>query len=323
MLPMLSGITRSLRCKGLRGTARLARNTCLWNAMRMARRRLATIEVHGYKLTVDLNDPGLSRQLFIYGDRERALGYILRRILSEGMRVLDVGGNIGYYPLMESMLVGPRGTVHVLEPFPPNFELLGRNVRLNGRQDTIHCHRVAALDRVGRQPFFISQASNLGTMFPATSDTGTALDLTGDAIKVPTVDLDTFLKPLEKIDLVRMDPEGAEVAIIRGLLPSIRAGRFNGRVITEIHASRYDETTNNFRAVLSDVFALGYRAEFVTSDNEQAGHFRDRGYRPEVCLQESNTVSRGIYTDVKARDVIDLVGEIGAMRDLVLVKSAA
>lgn len=288
--------------------------------LKLVRKRFATVRVHEFKMTLNLQDHGLSRQVFIYRDRERVLGYILRSLLTEGMNVVDVGGNIGYYPLMESVLVGETGTVYVLEPLPSNFELLNRNVRLNKLQSRIHTHMLAAFDAIGQQRFYVSRASNLGTMFPSTPDTYTTLDLTGEHIVVRTVDLSTFLQPLEKIHLIRMDPEGAEVGIIRGLLPSIRSGLFDGRVITEIHPRRYDEGCNNFRSVLREMFALGYYPELVTSDSESAPCFRDRGYSPEECLRESNTLTRGIYRNFREEDVLDLVTTVGAMRDLILAK---
>lgn len=301
------------------GAGRLARNLLLWHGLRALRRRFGVVPIHDFRMILDLSDQGLSRQLFIWRDRERVLGHILRKIVKPGMRILDVGGNIGYYPLMECRLVGKEGTVYVLEPFPPNFELLNRNLELNGCQDRVSTHMVAASDKPGRERFYTSFASNLGTMFPDTSDTGIARDLTGEHIDVATVDLSSFIHPLEKIDLIRMDTEGAEVPILRGLLPAIRAGHFDGRLVIEIHASRYSET-NDMAAVLGELFCVGYYPEAATSEDESFSAIRDRGYRPQEIIRESNKVWRGIYSGLKEQDLIDAIGQIGAIRDLVLAK---
>lgn len=317
---MLAGLMRTVRNRGILGTAKFAANLMTWHLLRFCRRRFVTASIHDYRMVLDLRDPGLSRQLFVVRDRERVLGQILTGLLRKGMSVIDVGGNLGYYPLMESSLVGEEGKVYVLEPFPPNFELLNRNVRLNARENTIKTYMLAALDAVGQKPFHVAVASNLGTMFPRTSDTGIALGLTGRCIEVETVDLSTFLQHLGKIDLIRMDTEGAEVGILRGLIPAVASGLFDGCIAVETHASRYDDGDNDIRPVLEELFALGYRPGVVTSEDEAVSCLRDRGYEPRSVVRESNTMFRGIYPAVGNEDVLTLVKQIGAIRDLVLVR---
>jgi len=316
---MFMRLVKTIRNRGLLGTVCMVRNILLWRLFRLIRKRYAVARVHQFRMLLDLNDEGLSRELFVCRDRERTLGRILRTLLKPGMRVLDVGGNLGYYPLMEAVLVGQSGSVHVLEPCPANYELLTRNVELNARQDIIRPYMLAAFDSVGRQRFWLSRASNLGTMFPKTTDTGRALQLTGDTIEVETVDLSSFLRRIPPVDLIRMDTEGAEVPILRGLLPAVRSGLFGGSIVTEVHPSRYS-AENDISSVLSELFSVGYQAEYLSSDDETMPSIRSRGYRPEAIIRESNTKCRGIYRTVRPDDVLTLVAESGAVRDLVLAK---
>lgn len=314
---MIARGVRTVKNRGPKGAVLMLWRTVLWRALRLCRQTRATIGVHGFRMIVNLNDPCLSRELFVCRDRERTLGWILRRVLEPGMNVLDVGGNLGYYPLLESGLVGKKGRVYALEPFPPNFELLVSNIALNGREDRITAYEVAASDRVGKARFHVSRASNLGTMFATGKSTG--LQLTGQVIEVSTTDLTRIIDEMDRIDLIRMDTEGVEVPILRGLMAAIRSGSFTGRIVTEIHADSYG-ADNDIVPVLEELSTLGYRSEFVSSDDEPSQTFRLQGYEPERTVRESNTRVRGIYRDISRDDLCQLVCEEGAVRDLVLAK---
>ena len=87
--------------------------------------------VFNYRLYLDTSDRGLSRTLFLFGKREIDHYKMLQGILEPGMQILDIGANIGYYALMESLVIGPNGQVTAIEPMLPNIEMLKRNIELN------------------------------------------------------------------------------------------------------------------------------------------------------------------------------------------------
>ncbi|MDP7486313.1 MAG: FkbM family methyltransferase, partial [Dehalococcoidia bacterium] len=87
--------------------------------------------VFNYSLYLDTSDKGLSRTLFLFGRREIDHYKMLQEILEPGMQILDIGANIGYYAVMESLAIGPNGKITAIEPMPPNIEMLKRNVALN------------------------------------------------------------------------------------------------------------------------------------------------------------------------------------------------
>ena len=62
---------------------------------------------------------------------------MLQAILEPGMNVLDIGANIGYYAIMESILVGTSGNVVAIEPMLPNIKMLRKNIELNNLTDSI------------------------------------------------------------------------------------------------------------------------------------------------------------------------------------------
>jgi FkbM family methyltransferase len=62
---------------------------------------------------------------------------VLPKIVARGDSVYDVGAHVGYFSLIFSRLVGPRGTVYAFEPFERNFSYLCRHVALNGLTNVV------------------------------------------------------------------------------------------------------------------------------------------------------------------------------------------
>ena len=98
---------------------------------KLLKQRFVEINVHNYRMIVDLNDPGISRTLIHFGTREKDHIYILNKELSSGSVIIDLGANIGYYTLMEANIVGNDGYVYALEPSPSNVDMLRKNISLN------------------------------------------------------------------------------------------------------------------------------------------------------------------------------------------------
>jgi Type I restriction modification DNA specificity domain. len=72
---------------------------------------------------VDLRDKGISEHLILYRKREFFTTDYIQKVLPENAIVIDIGGNIGYYTLLESQIVS-KGHVYSIEPVPGNFSLL-------------------------------------------------------------------------------------------------------------------------------------------------------------------------------------------------------
>jgi FkbM family methyltransferase len=284
------------------------------------KKRYVNKKILDFKLTLDTNDIGLSKELYIWNDREQQLRFILKELLADGMTVLDVGGNIGYYPIMEATLIGASGRVHVLEPYPPNYTLLLRNIALNAFEGKIIAHPLAANHKEGIAQFHISEASNLCTMHPTNRDGSKIDDLTGKVIEVSTIDLSKFIQKNNLgniIDIVRMDTEGAEVNILSGLVSAIQEKLFTGIIIFEVHTNKYHQK-NDINSVMRELFQLGYYPSFVTSDDESKTTLNKEGYTPKRTIQVSNKKSRGIYTNIDKETVIRHLADTGDIRDVVL-----
>ncbi|MFW6079408.1 MAG: FkbM family methyltransferase [Gemmatimonadota bacterium] len=316
-----AALVRKLRRYGPVGSAVLGAHALnYWVRKHVLRRRYFVRSVHDYRLRLDLRDPGLARDLAVRGRREEQLKYILDRLLRPGQTVLDVGANVGYYAILEARRVGPEGHVYAIEPEPHNFRMLNANVRLNGLERRIETVHAGAADRPGRMRLLVSELSNLHT-FRRQSRAGDARRaLRGESVEVETVTLAGFLRGRRPVDLIRMDIEGFEVEVLTGLLPAIEDGTFGGAIVFEAHTPDYGGE-HDIREPLRRLFERGYRARWVTSNDEPEPRLRGRGYEPTTEIETAGLRRRGVYEDVAADDLLELVFREGGVRDVALVRA--
>lgn len=131
-----------------------------------------------------------------------------RQLLAPGQVVIDVGANIGYYALTAALGVGPSGRVVAFEPGPAPAARLRENAALNGLSN-LEVREAAVADRAGRLALHLGEDSEANSLFDA------GPDAVGQ-VEVQVVTLDEQVAELERIDLIKIDAEGAEVSVIRG-----------------------------------------------------------------------------------------------------------
>ena len=165
------------------------------------------VDVEGFRLALDTADPSVCGPILAQGRWEPHLTGVLRRYLRSGMRVVDVGANIGYYTMLAATLVGPEGTVTAFEPNSENCRLILMSVATN-QLANIRLFPLALAEKAGCEHFSTHIGSN-GGLVSASHSLGT-----GYGVVVPTARLDTFVEP--PLDFVKMDVEGAEHRVLRG-----------------------------------------------------------------------------------------------------------
>lgn len=149
------------------------------------------------------------------GAYEPHLTAVFERHCRPGMRVVDVGANLGYFSLLASRLVGPAGKVVALEPNSENCRLLLSSLRLNGSTN-VELFPVAADAAPGWAYYATHVGSNGGLV-----DDADLLARFGTV--VPTFRLDDLVD--EKVDLLKMDVEGAEGRVVQGATRIIEKDR--------------------------------------------------------------------------------------------------
>jgi len=275
-------------------------------------RRYFEKRIYDYRLVLDAEDPGISRQLIHLGERELEQKWVLERELEPGMRVFDLGANIGYYTVMMARRVGPAGRVHAVEPVPRNFELLSRNVSRNGLAERTELEQIAIAGTDGQRALLLSEKSNWHSFQPPAVDPAVpwkrsyAREMIG-SLPVKTRALEGYLAERPPVDLIRMDLEGFEVEILQAVLGLPSALSRNLRILFETHPEFY-HPGNELRPVLEALCRDGYTIKYLISDfhqREGRALFERYGYGAGNMLHEGR--ARAIYTGLAARDAIDLI----------------
>ncbi len=269
--------------------------------------------VYDYTMYLDVNDRGISRTLSLFGQRELEHKIILERVLKPGMRVYDIGANIGYYALMELSLLHGKGELIAIEPSATNVSLLKKNLTLNGYHDvTVIAGAISA--ESGVKSFHLARQSNLNTFHAVGS--GVA-HLTGTTVDVHTYTVTELAEQYGAPDLIRMDVEGHEVEVIRGMLAAMTRKQFAPMILFETHPTRYS-AEHDMVAILRELFALGYRVPLLASSWQRGTDIISRrGYQGSQVIK-TDGVERVIFHDIAADDAIDFICHDGGARTVLL-----
>jgi len=128
--------------------------------------------------------------------------------------VVDVGAHIGRYALQAAAL---NCRVVAVEPDPMNYATLQENVSLNGFRN-IRLYQVALSDQPGQRALRMASGTNRGTSSLEIDSNAVANEPGPAEIKVvcETLDALTMREGIERIDWLKIDVEGHELAVLRG-----------------------------------------------------------------------------------------------------------
>lgn len=171
-------------------------------------------DINGSKMRLDVSmDDGLCRFLAIAGIREPHITEVMKRDLREGEIFVDIGANIGYYALLEAKMLGNNGKVYAIEPVPDTIGLLRENIALNNYSN-IEIYQTAIGDRSGTASMYVGKWLNRSQI----KEVGTInSDRITQEITTPLSTLDDFLEGKPYPNALRMDTEGYEYNIIKGM----------------------------------------------------------------------------------------------------------
>jgi len=149
---------------------------------------------------------------------------LFRHVLRPGMGVLDIGANIGWFSMLSASIVGASGHVVAVEPNPRNARLLEASRRENGF-DHVQVLQMAAGHETGL--LVLNTSHSNGTTSGLPDGIGRLLD----AETVPCVRLDALLPRERRIDLIKVDVEGAEYNALLGCTETI--ARWHPVIVSE------------------------------------------------------------------------------------------
>ena len=171
---------------------------------------------------------------FLYNQFKKNLGYFY--LPKEGDIVVDVGAGVGEETMILSKLVGVTGKVFSVEAHPVTFQVLALNKQKNKLNNVVLINK-AISDVSG--PLFIQNAEN-SLANKVTSGNESKGNFMVDALTFDEL-IDTY--KIEKVDFVKVNIEGAEQLLIKGLNKNLTKVL---RFAISCHDFRYESEGDEF-----------------------------------------------------------------------------
>lgn len=166
---------------------------------------------------------------FATGAAEKPMQEALVAELRPGATVYDIGANVGFVTLLAARLVGPTGRVIAFEPVPENVAAIRHNLALNGI-DWAEVVETAVAEKPGSATLILSDVSAFSRLATVNVPTGAR-----GQIEVGVTSVDEFLAAglAPPPDFVKIDVEGAELEVVRGMRQTL--ADHHPTIMCEVH----------------------------------------------------------------------------------------
>jgi FkbM family methyltransferase len=192
-------------------------------------------------------------------DWEANLYERFKEAVAPGATVLDVGASFGLFSIAAARRAGPTGRVLALEPAARTAAALAAHLRLNGVAGRVEVVEAAAAERTGSATFWEQETSFLSSLVeaaPREDEDRFAAPVRSRTVKTVALD-DLGLEP----DVVKVDVEGAEAAVLRGARALLR--RRTATLFLEVHHELLERTGGSADEVFAELEAAGWSWERI------------------------------------------------------------
>ncbi len=219
-----------------------------------------------YTMTLDLAN-AIHRQIFM-GCFAHSMTQWATHLLPVSGTFFDVGAHAGYFSLLASAHVGLSGRVFAIEPNPKTFATLERHLALN-RVANVRALMCGLADKPGSLTLHAppSQIDYNATVLPRADWT---------RVDVPARTLDDCVREwaIDRIDLMKIDVEGAEPLVLAGGTRSLSSGVVRHAMI-EVNGPRLTEGGAGPRELADMLDQFGFVPAAVRAGRILAGSWTD------------------------------------------------
>jgi FkbM family methyltransferase len=200
----------------------------------------------------------------------------LEALVARGSTVIDVGANVGYFTRRFAAWVLPGGRVLALEPEAQNAGDL-RRLAARHRWSHVECLQAAAADRSGDGRLALNPVHPADHRLSGT---------TGEVVELVTLDELMAARRWPAVSLIKIDVQGAELAVINGAVETIR--RCRPALYVEVDDEALVAQGASARALASRLDARGYAPHAIEGTHRVA-------VTTDAIVQRSTA---GRYTDI-------------------------
>ena len=190
---------------------------------------------------------------------------LLEQVIRKNDVCIDVGANIGIYSVFMAKKAY-NGEVVAFEPVPFNRNILAINMGLNGITN-VQIHGCVLSDTVGAVRFSVSEDTAYSSLQPTNVKQETSsLDIQADTLD------NLFAKERQKVDVMKIDVEGAELLVLKGGEQLLSAAELRPRaLLVELGAQHQSTYGYQPEDVVAYMGTLGYAVYSVTARGAEKG----------------------------------------------------
>jgi FkbM family methyltransferase len=167
---------------------------------------------------------------YVLGTTEPGVQEALRKRLGPGSTFYDIGANVGFFTLIAARRIGLQGRVYAFEPLPDSARALAHNVALN-ELGNVEVVQAAVGARPGRAGLAVTEESVQAHLVEFETHVPALV-----TIEVDVTAIDTEVAAGRRApDVLKIDVEGAELAVLEGMRRTLDAHR--PTLICELHGT--------------------------------------------------------------------------------------
>jgi len=175
----------------------------------------------------------ISQDIYLKGVWEPEVTEYIRPRIKPGMTVIDVGADTGYYTLLFAKRVGRVGRVIAFEPIPSARDILERNISLNHYTNMITVCDFALFSHNA------STVLEAPRKFSRINSKKTTNESNGIRIQTRIFDECVPEFNVQRIDIVKIDVEGAELDVLYGMRRSLE--EYHPTLLVEVHPNYLED----------------------------------------------------------------------------------
>lgn len=198
----------------------------------------------------------ICRSIFLTGYYEPNQFAFLDKILKPGMTFIDIGANMGLYTLFAAKKIGSSGIVLAIEPSTREFQRLQANIKVNNL-NKIQTWQIAVSNCQTEAELLIAVEEHPGHNTLGTFGYEVVKLQNKERVKVER--LDTLIKQanLTRVDVIKMDIEGAEYFALQGAVETLT--RFHPILVMELSDRTLELQGCNSKQVWDFLTGYGYQ----------------------------------------------------------------
>lgn len=230
--------------------------------------RALTRTVFGQKIFVDTRDISIAPHILLDGYWEMWITKVFMDTIKEGMTVIEVGSNIGYYTLLAASQIGANGRLYAFEANSHVFEILFQNMAVNGFLDRATLINKAVSDKSEKLKFHkLKRYHGSSSIVELSQEFLNQYMDEIETIEVEATSLDEYFAAKDtRIDIIKIDAEGSEALIFKGM-GRILESNPDVKIICEFAPGLISGTGKDPKDFLEEIISYGFKLKIIGTDS--------------------------------------------------------